>query len=145
MFGCLHLKTSLSAMSLSDVFSYEALVHAVAGTAGGSAAMTVFYPLDAVRTIIQVGTSKGEGLIEIITRMMREEGTISSSAAWPLIPFVSSVILIFLLKLSQYRFFSIFRCHFEGPHPNSSNYGSSLFASPCIFSKRPQSKNIHAC
>jgi len=60
-------------MSLSDVFSYTAFVHAVAGTAGGSAAMTVFYPLDALRTVLQVQT-KHEGAIGTISRMLREEG-----------------------------------------------------------------------
>lgn len=59
-------------MSFSDVFSYTALVHAIAGTAGtnrtpsvqrsfrmltdvgGSTAMTAFYPLDVIRTHQQV-------------------------------------------------------------------------------------------
>jgi adenine nucleotide transporter 17 len=41
-------------MSLSEVFSYEALVHAVSGTAGGAAAMSLFYPLDVIRTHMQV-------------------------------------------------------------------------------------------
>jgi adenine nucleotide transporter 17 len=60
-------------MALSDVFSYTAFVHAVAGTAGGSAAMTLFYPLDALRSILQV-SGKGVGTMATITRMLREEG-----------------------------------------------------------------------
>jgi len=41
-------------MSISEVFSYEAFVHAVSGTAGGSISMTLFYPLDVIRTFQQV-------------------------------------------------------------------------------------------
>jgi len=45
----------------------------VAGTAGGSAAMTLFYPLDALRSVLQV-SGKGEGTMATITRMLKEEG-----------------------------------------------------------------------
>jgi len=84
-------------MSLADVFSYTAFVHAVAGTAGGSAAMTVFYPLDALRTIIQVEGAKGDGTIGTIMRMLREEGTanrslsfdVASLVRYPILPFPS--------------------------------------------------------
>lgn len=41
-------------MSLAEVFSYEAFVHAISGTAGGACAMTLFYPLDVMRTHMQV-------------------------------------------------------------------------------------------
>jgi len=41
-------------MSFSEVFSYEAFVHAVSGTAGGTISMTLFYPLDIIRTHQQV-------------------------------------------------------------------------------------------
>jgi adenine nucleotide transporter 17 len=54
-------------MSLSEVFSYEAFVHAISGTAGGSAAMTLFYPLDVIRTHQQV--HKGS-----ISQLIQEEG-----------------------------------------------------------------------
>lgn len=40
--------------TLSEVFSYEAFVHAISGTAGGSISMTIFYPLDVIRTHQQV-------------------------------------------------------------------------------------------
>jgi len=39
-----------------EVFSYDALVHAVSGTAGGAIAMTLFYPLDVIYTHQQVHT-----------------------------------------------------------------------------------------
>lgn len=54
-------------MSLSEVFSYEAFVHAISGTAGGACAMTTFYPLDVIRTHMQV--SKGS-----IKTLIQEEG-----------------------------------------------------------------------
>lgn len=41
-------------MSVAEVFSYEAFVHAISGTAGGAAAMSLFYPLDVIRTHMQV-------------------------------------------------------------------------------------------
>jgi len=55
-------------MSLSEVFSYEAFVHAISGTAGGSAAMTIFYPLDVIRTHMQV--HKGS-----ISQLIKDEGS----------------------------------------------------------------------
>jgi len=54
-------------MSLSEVFSYEAFVHAISGTAGGSAAMSLFYPLDVIRTHMQV--HKGS-----ISQLIKDEG-----------------------------------------------------------------------
>jgi len=52
---------------LSEVFSYEAFVHAISGTAGGACAMSLFYPLDVVRTHMQV--NKGS-----VTQLIQEEG-----------------------------------------------------------------------
>jgi adenine nucleotide transporter 17 len=51
-------------MSVSEVFSYEALVHAVSGTAGGAAAMSLFYPLDVIRTHMQVHQGSVSSLIK---------------------------------------------------------------------------------
>ncbi|KAL3876149.1 hypothetical protein ACJMK2_034021 [Sinanodonta woodiana] len=44
----------LRTSAIRTVFSYSSLVHAVAGAAGSVIAMTVFYPLDTARTILQV-------------------------------------------------------------------------------------------
>lgn len=57
-------------MSLAEVFSYEAFVHAISGTAGGAAAMSLFYPLDVLRTHLQV--KKGT------IRQLAKEGGISA-------------------------------------------------------------------
>ena len=39
---------------MDQVFTYEAFVHATAGMCGGQAAMSAFYPLDIIRTYMQV-------------------------------------------------------------------------------------------
>jgi len=54
-------------MSVGEVFSYEAFVHAISGTAGGAAAMSLFYPLDVIRTHMQV--HKGS-----ISKLIKDEG-----------------------------------------------------------------------
>lgn len=59
-------------MSLGSVFSYNALVHAIAGTAGGSSAMSLFYPLDMIRTTLQV--SSGDSAIDKIIKLIEDEG-----------------------------------------------------------------------
>jgi len=54
------------------VFSYEALVHAIAGTAGGSTAMTLMYPLDQIRTYLQV--KKATSTLEGTKALLKEDG-----------------------------------------------------------------------
>lgn len=53
--------------TLGEVFSYEAFVHAISGTAGGSISMSIFYPLDVIRTHQQVEKTS-------ITEMINEQG-----------------------------------------------------------------------
>eukprot|EP01125_Pyxidicula_operculata_P009486 TRINITY_DN3123_c0_g1_i1.p1 TRINITY_DN3123_c0_g1~~TRINITY_DN3123_c0_g1_i1.p1 ORF type:complete len:304 (-),score=73.18 TRINITY_DN3123_c0_g1_i1:129-1040(-) len=60
-------------MSLQEVFSYEAFVHAIAGTAGGSTAMTVFYPLDVIRTYMQVEHRHNSTMVATLD-IIKEEG-----------------------------------------------------------------------
>jgi len=57
---------------MSEVFSYVAFVHAVAGTAGGSTAMTLMYPLDQIRTYLQA--KKSSSSWEGTQALFREEG-----------------------------------------------------------------------
>ena len=48
-------------MSIWDeVFTYDALAHAMAGTAGGQISMTLFFPLDHIRTYLQVNGDKNK-------------------------------------------------------------------------------------
>jgi len=55
--------------TLAEVFSYEAFVHAISGTAGGSISMSLFYPLDVIRTHQQVDSDKTS-----ITDLINEHG-----------------------------------------------------------------------
>lgn len=62
---------------LSQVFSYESWVHAVSGAAGGVIAMSVFYPLDTVRSRLQVENTdrhKALNTLQIIQKLIRQEG-----------------------------------------------------------------------
>ncbi len=43
---------------MDELFSYNSLVHAVSGMVGGASAITVFYPLNVLRTRLQVSESK---------------------------------------------------------------------------------------
>lgn len=43
---------------MDELFSYHSLVHAVAGMCGGACAITAFYPLNVLRTRLQVSESK---------------------------------------------------------------------------------------
>ena len=43
----------------SDLFSFESLAHATSGSIGSSIAMTLFYPLDQLRLVLQADESKG--------------------------------------------------------------------------------------
>jgi len=48
-------------------------VHAISGTVGGSCAMTLFYPLDNIRTFLQIDNTNRSSL-EILTTLIKEEG-----------------------------------------------------------------------
>ncbi|CAH2239319.1 jg6883 [Pararge aegeria aegeria] len=60
----------------SSLLSYETLVHALAGATGSVVGMTAFYPLDTLRSRIQVEDSiKLHGtLLEILIKLANEEG-----------------------------------------------------------------------
>ncbi|XP_055843641.1 peroxisomal membrane protein PMP34 [Episyrphus balteatus] len=62
---------------LSQVFSYQSWVHAVSGATGGVIAMSVFYPLDTVRSRLQVENTdrrKALNTLQVIQQLVREEG-----------------------------------------------------------------------
>ncbi len=65
------------------MFSFRSLVHAVAGMVGGATAITVFYPLNVIRTRLQVTESKEmESMVGLALRMLREEGVASLFTGW---------------------------------------------------------------
>uniref|UniRef100_A0A8C2ICL4 Solute carrier family 25 member 17 n=1 Tax=Cyprinus carpio TaxID=7962 RepID=A0A8C2ICL4_CYPCA len=62
-------------LKLLDVFSYESLVHAVAGAMGSVTAMTVFFPLDTARLRLQVDEKrKAKSTPAILSEIIKEEG-----------------------------------------------------------------------
>ncbi|XP_067935657.1 peroxisomal membrane protein PMP34-like [Watersipora subatra] len=75
---------------LRDVLSYNSLVHAVAGATGGFTAMTVFYPLDTVRVILQVDDeAKAKSMIQLIREIFEKQGIKGFYKGW--FPVISSL------------------------------------------------------
>eukprot|EP01080_Neovahlkampfia_damariscottae_P009939 gene9939-2260_t len=60
-----------------EVFTYDALAHAIAGTAGGQTSMSLFYPLDHIRTYLQVNGDKNKSTFENIKDLIEKEGIAS--------------------------------------------------------------------
>uniref|UniRef100_UPI00398F4C26 peroxisomal membrane protein PMP34-like n=1 Tax=Pristiophorus japonicus TaxID=55135 RepID=UPI00398F4C26 len=66
-----------------QVFSYESLVHAVAGATGGVMAMTIFYPLDTARLRLQVDEKmKARSTPIVLAQIIREEGLSAVYRSW---------------------------------------------------------------
>ncbi|XP_068216223.1 peroxisomal membrane protein PMP34 [Palaemon carinicauda] len=62
-------------MAKSELFSYSNLVHAIAGGCGSAVAMTTFYPLDTVRTRLQLEEARtSKSTIAIMVEIFKEEG-----------------------------------------------------------------------
>ncbi|CAG7726019.1 unnamed protein product [Allacma fusca] len=58
-----------------SLFSYETLVHAIAGSVGSVTAMTTFYPLDTVRSRLQLEETRvSKGTLQTLIDLMEEEG-----------------------------------------------------------------------
>lgn len=74
----------------ADVFSYESLVHAVAGAVGSVTAMTVFFPLDTARLRLQVDEKrKAKSTPAILAEIIKEEGLLAPYRGW--IPVICSL------------------------------------------------------
>ncbi|KAG1967293.1 peroxisomal membrane protein PMP34 [Pimephales promelas] len=70
-------------LKLLDVFSYESLVHAVAGAMGSVTAMTVFFPLDTARLRLQVDEKrKAKSTPAILSEIIKEEGLLAPYRGW---------------------------------------------------------------
>ncbi|XP_051572089.1 peroxisomal membrane protein PMP34-like isoform X3 [Myxocyprinus asiaticus] len=70
-------------VKLWDVFSYESLVHAVAGAMGSVTAMTVFFPLDTARLRLQVDEKrKAKSTPAILAEILKEEGLLAPYRGW---------------------------------------------------------------
>lgn len=68
---------------LGEVFSYESLVHAVAGATGSVTAMTVFFPLDTARLRLQVDEKQtARSTPAILAEIIKEEGLLAPYRGW---------------------------------------------------------------
>jgi len=66
-----------SVTSWDNLFTYDTLVHAISGSAGGVTAMTTFYPLDTVRSRLQVDEAYkkvDKGTFSVIKDIIDKEG-----------------------------------------------------------------------
>ncbi|XP_064482695.1 peroxisomal membrane protein PMP34-like [Ornithodoros turicata] len=58
-----------------NLFTYDTLVHAIAGAAGSTFAMTVFFPLDTVRSRLQVEEHREcKNTVALLEELIKEEG-----------------------------------------------------------------------
>ncbi|XP_015923635.1 peroxisomal membrane protein PMP34 isoform X2 [Parasteatoda tepidariorum] len=65
-------------MDSKKLFSYETFVRAVSGAAGGVTAMTVFFPLDTIRSRLQIEDSRqAKNTIAALKELVQEEGLYS--------------------------------------------------------------------
>lgn len=68
----------VASSKLSQVFTYESWVHAVSGAAGGCIAMSTFYPLDTVRSRLQLEdpakTGEARSTMKVIKEIILGEG-----------------------------------------------------------------------
>ncbi|CAH1274198.1 SLC25A17 [Branchiostoma lanceolatum] len=73
-----------------SLFSYDNLIHAVAGATGSVTAMSVFFPLDTARLRLQVDDKrKAKYTHEVISEISKEEGVKALYRGW--FPVVSSL------------------------------------------------------
>uniref|UniRef100_A0A6J0T9F1 Peroxisomal membrane protein PMP34 isoform X2 n=1 Tax=Pogona vitticeps TaxID=103695 RepID=A0A6J0T9F1_9SAUR len=75
---------------MAGVFSYESLVHAMAGAVGSVTAMTVFFPLDTARLRLQVDEKrKSKTTHAVLLEIIKEEGLLAPYRGW--FPVISSL------------------------------------------------------
>ncbi|XP_037939734.1 peroxisomal membrane protein PMP34 [Teleopsis dalmanni] len=91
---------------LSHVFSYESWIHAVSGAAGGCIAMSTFYPLDTVRSRLQLEDPEKNGearsTVKVLKEIILNEGVRSLYRG--LAPVLQS------LCISNFVYFYTFHC-----------------------------------
>ncbi|KAJ8251589.1 hypothetical protein GJAV_G00222970 [Gymnothorax javanicus] len=73
----------MSSEKFGEVFTYESLVHAVAGAMGSVTAMTVFFPLDTARLRLQVDDKrKARSTPAVLAEIVKEEGLLAPYRGW---------------------------------------------------------------
>jgi adenine nucleotide transporter 17 len=60
--------------AFDEVFTWDAFAHASAGTGGGFVAMTAFYPLDHIRTHLQISAKQDKNSITAIRELIEKDG-----------------------------------------------------------------------
>ncbi|KAM9843287.1 peroxisomal membrane protein PMP34 [Aulostomus maculatus] len=107
--------------SIVGLFSYETLVHAVAGAMGSVTAMTVLFPLDTAKSRLQVDENrKSKSTPIILAEIAQEEGLLSLYRGW--FPVISS------LCCSNFVYFYTFNTlkQLTASSPNKSRLGKDL-------------------
>lgn len=67
--------SSVPSNNWSKLFTYETLTHAVAGSVASMTAMSVFYPLDTVRSRLQLEHKReAEDTLKMLQKLAQEEG-----------------------------------------------------------------------
>ena len=60
---------------LKELFTYQSFVHAFSGMVGGASAITVFYPLNYLRSKLQVeDKERKEGVFQVLKNIVAKEG-----------------------------------------------------------------------
>ena len=69
---------------MSQVFSYNNLIHAFSGMCGGASAISVFFPLNVARIRLQVSESKdtGKSAMAAMKEIVKEDGVGGLYAGW---------------------------------------------------------------
>eukprot|EP00924_Labyrinthula_sp_SR-Ha-C_P004815 snap_masked-scaffold_1-processed-gene-13.0-mRNA-1 protein AED:0.22 eAED:0.22 QI:0/-1/0/1/-1/1/1/0/316 len=68
---------------LKELFTYHNLVHAISGATGGATAITTFYPLNIIRTKLQVDeTLKSKNVFVLIKEIAEKEGFSALYQGW---------------------------------------------------------------
>ncbi|XP_022707011.1 peroxisomal membrane protein PMP34-like isoform X2 [Varroa jacobsoni] len=66
---------ALSKVLAERLFTHETLVHAISGAAGATVAMSLFYPLDTIRSRLQVEEGReSKSIVEMLRDIMESEG-----------------------------------------------------------------------
>ncbi|KFM56791.1 Peroxisomal membrane protein PMP34, partial [Stegodyphus mimosarum] len=74
----MYVNVFIKNMCTKQLLSYETVVHAVAGAAGGVTAMTIFFPLDTIRSRLQVEDSReAKNTVTALKDLIDEEGILS--------------------------------------------------------------------
>uniref|UniRef100_A0A8D8YJ89 Peroxisomal membrane protein PMP34 n=2 Tax=Cacopsylla melanoneura TaxID=428564 RepID=A0A8D8YJ89_9HEMI len=116
-------------MELSNLFTYETLVHAIAGATGSVIGVTTFYPLEIikVRSIINNGSSgESKNVLQKLEQIIKEEGI--HALYQGLEPMVKS------LCMSNFVYFYTFHA-LKSIHSGSSGAeSSSILTDLCLSS-----------